>query len=59
MRKVVADLDNDWVLHSSDIDTAIRASKRNSALPPLFTCRAAATLAADIFLIYQKVAEGL
>ena len=24
MRKVVADLDNDWVLHSSDIDRAIR-----------------------------------
>ena len=24
MRKVVANLDNDWVLHSSDIDRAIR-----------------------------------
>jgi hypothetical protein len=25
MKKVVADLDNDWVLQSSDIDSAIRA----------------------------------
>jgi hypothetical protein len=28
-------------------------------LPPLFTSRAAVTLAADIFLIYQKAAEGV